>query len=93
MYKEHVDVAVIGGGIAGVSAAASISRSHSVALLEQESELAYHTTSRSAAVYIENLGGPVFHRLSTASRPLDAVSRSLLKACFSISIFTWRRSH
>jgi D-arginine dehydrogenase len=69
MYKSQVDVAVVGGGIAGVSAAASISRSHSVALLEQESELAYHTTSRSAAVYIENLGGPVFHRLSTASRP------------------------
>lgn len=63
------DVAVIGGGIAGVSAAAAIAPTHHVALLEQERELAYHTTSRSAAVYIENEGGPVFHRLSTASRP------------------------
>ena len=66
---QHFDVAIVGGGIAGVSAASAISRTHSVVVLEQESELAYHTTSRSAAVYIENEGGPVFHRLSTASRP------------------------
>ncbi len=66
---RHVDVAVVGGGIAGVSAAAAIAPTHSVVLLEQESELAYHTTSRSAAVYVENEGGPIFHRLSTASRP------------------------
>ena len=63
------DVAVVGGGIAGVSAAAAIARTHRVTLLEQESELAYHTTSRSAAVYIENEGGPIFHRLASASRP------------------------
>ena len=62
------DVAVIGGGIAGVTAACHIAESHRVVLLEQENELAHHTTSRSAAVYIENEGGPVFHRLSTASR-------------------------
>ena len=64
-----VDVAVIGGGIAGATAAAHLSPTHSVVLLEQEGELAYHSTSRSAAVYIENEGGPIFHRLSTASRP------------------------
>lgn len=69
MHSQSVDVAVIGAGIAGATAAASLSANASVALLEQEAELAYHTTSRSAAVYIENEGGPVFHRLSTASRP------------------------
>ena len=69
MATPRVDVAVIGGGIAGVSAASQLSETHSVVLLEQESELGYHTTSRSAAVYVENEGGPVFHRLSTASRP------------------------
>ena len=62
------DVAIVGGGIAGVSAAAQISESHSVVLLEQETELAYHTTSRSAAVFLENEGGLVFRRLSSASR-------------------------
>ena len=69
MTAPHFDVAVVGGGIAGVAAAAGAVRSKSVVLLEQEGELAYHTTSRSAAVYVENEGGPVFHRLSTASRP------------------------
>lgn len=62
------DVAIVGGGIAGVSAAAEIARTHSVVLLEQEAELAHHTTSRSAAIYVESEGGPVFHRLSTASK-------------------------
>lgn len=69
MSTPRVEVAIVGGGIAGVSAASQVSATHSVVLLEQENELAYHTTSRSAAVYIENEGGPVFHRLSTASRP------------------------
>lgn len=68
-HAQSFDVAVVGGGIAGVSAASQIAQTHSVVLLEQETELAYHTTSRSAAIYIENEGGPVFHRLSTASRP------------------------
>lgn len=65
---DRFDVAVIGGGIAGVSATANLAPTHSVVLLEQENELAHHTTSRSAAIYVENEGGPVFHRLSTASR-------------------------
>lgn len=69
MAPSGFDVAVIGGGIAGVSAAAAISTHRSVVLLEQESELAHHTTSRSAAVYVESEGGPVLHRLSTASKP------------------------
>lgn len=62
------EIAVVGGGIAGVSAAANLASTHSVVLLEQERELAHHTTSRSAAIYLENEGGPVFHRLATASR-------------------------
>ena len=68
------EVAIVGGGIAGVSAAAAIAPTHSVVLLEQENELAHHTTSRSAAVYVESEGGPVFHRLSTASRPFFEAS-------------------
>lgn len=68
MTEPVFDVAIIGGGIAGVSAAAHLASTHSVVLLEQEGELAHHTTSRSAAIYVENEGGPVFHRLATASR-------------------------
>ncbi len=73
---KRFDVAVIGGGIAGASAAfwlsvglsADRSADRRVVLFEQESELAFHSTSRSAAVYLENYGGPTNHRLSTASR-------------------------
>ena len=68
MTERVYDVAIVGGGIAGVSAAAHLASAHSVLLLEQEGELAHHTTSRSAAIYLENEGGPVFHRLATASR-------------------------
>lgn len=63
-------VVVIGGGIAGVSAAAFLAASGScaVTLVEQEATLAHHTTGRSAAQFVENLGaGPI--------RPLTAASR------------------
>ncbi len=68
MTDTSFDVAIVGGGIAGVTAAAHLAAAHSVVLLEQEHELAHHTTSRSAAVFIENEGGPIFHRLARASR-------------------------
>lgn len=46
---RRADVAIIGGGIAGAAAAGEIAPTRSVVLLEQEAELAHHTTSRSAA--------------------------------------------
>ena len=65
---DTFDVAVIGGGIGGATAACHLSPDHSVVLLEQEAELAFHTTSRSAAIYLEGDGGGVMHRLNRASR-------------------------
>ncbi len=63
-------VAVIGGGIAGVSAAYHLSLSGAeVILLEQESTLAYHSTGRSAAIYFENYGADANRPLTRASRP------------------------
>lgn len=61
------DFVVIGGGIAGASAAAHLAPHGSVVLLETEATLAYHTTGRSAATFILNYGGP-------ASRPLARAS-------------------
>jgi D-arginine dehydrogenase len=64
------DVVVVGGGMAGVSVAALLAAELSVVLLEAESRLAYHTTGRSAAVFLEGYGGPQVRALTRASRPL-----------------------
>ena len=64
------DVAVVGGGIAGVSAAAELgSRGRSVILLEREPALAFHTTGRSAALLFRNYGHPDVRPLTMASIP------------------------
>lgn len=62
------DFLVIGGGIAGVSAAARLSALGSVLLLEGEASLAHHASSRSAAVFEEAYGAPSTVALNRASR-------------------------
>lgn len=68
MSHTTVDVIVIGGGMAGVTAAAHLAPERDVALLEAETALAQHTTGRSAAQYLENYGGDVNRRLTIGSR-------------------------
>jgi D-arginine dehydrogenase len=68
MTETRADVIVIGGGIAGVSIAYELSKSVAVTVLEMESTLAYHTTGRSAALYLETYGGEQVRALTTASR-------------------------
>jgi D-arginine dehydrogenase len=63
------DFAVIGGGIAGVSAAAHLASHGSVILLEAESSLAYHTSGRSAAMLVEDYGSDGARPLVKAARP------------------------
>lgn len=63
------DVAIVGGGIAGVSSGAHLAEAGlSVVLLEAEATLAHHTTGRSAAQYLENYGNDTVRRLTLASR-------------------------
>jgi D-arginine dehydrogenase len=70
-----VDAVVIGGGIAGVSVAYElVARGMRVVLVEQEPQLAHHTTGRSAAVFLESYGPPEVRALSRASRPLYATA-------------------
>jgi D-arginine dehydrogenase len=64
----EADVAVIGAGMAGVSVAYELAGEHDVVLLEQESQPAYHTTGRSAAMFLESYGGPEVRALTVASR-------------------------
>ena len=63
------DAVVIGGGIAGVSAAYALSaRGADVVVLEREDSLTAHSTGRSAAQYIETYGGELNQALTVASR-------------------------
>jgi D-arginine dehydrogenase len=61
------DFLIIGGGIAGVSAAARLSELGQVILLEAEDTLAHHASSRSAAMYEPRYGAPAVVGLSVAS--------------------------
>jgi D-arginine dehydrogenase len=61
------DFLIIGGGIAGVSAAARLSALGSVIVLEAEAALAHHASGRSAALYEPHYGAPAVVELSLAS--------------------------
>ena len=63
----QTDFLIIGGGIAGVSAAARLSGLGSVTLLEAEQNLAHHASGRSAALYEPYYGLAPVVALSLAS--------------------------
>jgi D-arginine dehydrogenase len=66
---QDADIIVIGGGIAGVSAASALAEGGArVVLLEMEEQLAYHSTGRSAAVFFENYGPLAVRALTRAGR-------------------------
>ncbi len=62
------DVLVIGAGIAGATAAAHLAADRRVALIEAEEAAGYHTTGRSAAMWIQNYGPPDVQVLTGLSR-------------------------
>ena len=61
------DFLIIGGGIAGISAAARLSHLGSVTVLEAEDHLAHHASGRSAALFEPNYGLAPVVALSLAS--------------------------
>ncbi len=62
------DFAIIGAGIAGASVAARLATHSRVVLLERESQPGYHSTGRSAAMFMESYGPPMVRALTRASR-------------------------
>jgi D-arginine dehydrogenase len=68
MNRQFFDVLVIGAGIAGATAGAHLCATHEVALLEAEESAGYHTTGRSAAIWILSYGSRDAQILTGASR-------------------------
>ena len=68
METLSVEAIVIGAGMAGATAAAHLSATRRVVLLEAEESAGYHTTGRSAAIWIRNYGSPDVRILTAASR-------------------------
>ena len=66
---QTADFLVIGGGIAGISAAARLSAHGRVIVLEAEDAIGTHSSGRSAAFYHFGLGNPLVRGLTAWSRP------------------------
>ncbi|MFE8148628.1 FAD-binding oxidoreductase [Brenneria goodwinii] len=67
MLADYYDFVVIGGGIAGVSVASELAKKNKVILVEQERQMGYHTTGRSAAISMETYGSEQIRALTKAS--------------------------
>lgn len=65
---DSCDVLVIGGGMAGVSIGFELAADRRVLVADMERVFAYHTTGRSAAMFLETYGSPAIRALTTASR-------------------------
>src|ERR1700712_1860330 len=68
METTDFDVIIIGAGIAGAPVAAALAADHRVALVEAEEAAGYHSTGRSAAIWMHNYGPRDVRRLTGLSR-------------------------
>jgi D-arginine dehydrogenase len=66
---SNPDILVIGGGIAGLSAAAALSKHARVTVLEAEEQIGFHSSGRSATMLHYALGDRLVRALTLASRP------------------------
>jgi D-arginine dehydrogenase len=66
---QSADILVIGGGIAGLSAAAALSDHARVIVLEAEEQIGFHSSGRSATMVHYALGDRLVRALTLASRP------------------------
>ncbi|QCO97594.1 FAD-binding oxidoreductase [Arthrobacter sp. 24S4-2] len=70
--SANYDVVIVGGGIAGLSLASALAGKCSVALVEAEQSLAYHTSARSARQLIPSYGPVVVQELTLRTLGLIA---------------------
>ncbi|MFC5521064.1 NAD(P)/FAD-dependent oxidoreductase [Polaromonas jejuensis] len=65
---REYDIVIFGAGIAGASLAWRLAGQRGVLLLEREAQPGYHSTGRSAAMFMESYGPPAVRALTRASR-------------------------
>ncbi len=83
--QDSFDVAIFGAGIAGASLAWRVASRLRVVLIEREDQPGYHSTGRSAAMFMPSYGPPGARALTRASRdfymnPPDGFSETPLLA-------------
>ncbi len=82
---DAVDAVVVGGGVAGLSAAAALGRALRVRLLEREPLLASQASGRNAAIYRplehDHTSAELSRRSLALLAELDAGSEPLLRRC------------
>jgi D-arginine dehydrogenase len=84
------DIAIIGGGIAGLSLAAAIGSRARVVVLEAEPRLYHHTSSRSAEQMQPTYGPAPVRRLTSASIPrVQAIAERLGRPIFTPRPLLW----
>ena len=66
--RQRADFIIIGGGIAGAAAGYWLAPHGRVVILEREPQPGYHSTGRSAALFMESYGTPQVRALTVASR-------------------------
>jgi D-arginine dehydrogenase len=66
---QNPDILIVGGGIAGLSAAAALSAHAQVTVLEAEEQIGFHSSGRSATMLHYALGDRLVRALTLASRP------------------------
>ena len=66
--ERRADFIIVGGGIAAASVAHWLAPHARVIMLERESQPGYHSTGRSAALFMESYGTPQVRALTLASR-------------------------
>src|SRR6185369_10974635 len=72
---RQADFLIVGGGIAGASAAHWLAPHGKVILLERESQPGYHSTGRSAALFMESYGTPHLRQPRFSGSPAGGFQR------------------
>lgn len=67
---DRCDFLVVGGGIAGIGAAALLAEHGRVTVLEAEDAIGHHATGRSAAIFIRNYGNATLRALNALAAPV-----------------------